>query len=176
MSNKKKVLPRRVPSCDDYYMGLAFWVASRSKDPHTQVGAVIVSFKNEPISTGYNGLPRGISDDQIDWDRPDKYDWIIHAESNAIKYANGSLSNSTLYITAPPCNKCMLEIAAVDIRRVVYFMPKIVDEKSSLVDKLQKTLEIANMASVILEEYKGNLNWMRDRFMFMEKLGIFDCM
>ena len=48
---------------DEYFMGIAMLAAKRSKDPNTQVGACIVSPDNIIISTGYNGMPTGCSDD-----------------------------------------------------------------------------------------------------------------
>ena len=53
---------------DEYFMGVAMLAARRSKDPNTQVGACIVSPDNIIISTGYNGLPNGCSDDEYPWE------------------------------------------------------------------------------------------------------------
>ena len=47
---------------DEYFMGIAFLSAKRSKDPNTQVGACIVSQDNKILSMGYNGFPNGCSD------------------------------------------------------------------------------------------------------------------
>lgn len=177
-SNVKKVPPRQVPHRDDYYMGLAFWVASKSKDPNTQVGAIIISHDNIPLASGYNGPPRSIIDNSVDWSRPAKYDWVIHAESNAIKHVQSKdcLKQATVYVTALPCKACMLEMVAVGIKRVVYFSAKKLDEKSSLSDTTgrDKTFEIARSAAVTLDEFRGNLNWMRDHINWMESIGIFD--
>ena len=52
-------------SWDEYFMGIAMLAAKRSKDPNTQVGACIVSQDNIIISTGYNGMPKGCSDDDF---------------------------------------------------------------------------------------------------------------
>ena len=41
----------------------------RSKDPHSQVGACIVSEDNKILSMGYNGFPMGCSDDKFPWAR-----------------------------------------------------------------------------------------------------------
>ena len=46
-------------SWDEYFMGVAKLSGMRSKDPHTQVGACIVSKKNKILSMGYNGFPVG---------------------------------------------------------------------------------------------------------------------
>ena len=56
-------------SWDEYFMGVALLAAQRSKDPNTQVGACIVSQDNIILSTGYNGLPNGCSDDEFPWER-----------------------------------------------------------------------------------------------------------
>lgn len=56
-------------SWDEYFMGIATLSGMRSKDPNTQVGACIVSQDNKILSMGYNGLPRGCSDDEFPWNR-----------------------------------------------------------------------------------------------------------
>ena len=78
-------------SWDEYFMGIAMLAARRSKDPNTQVGACIVSQDNIIISTGYNGMPKGCSDDEYPWDRvgeETKYPYVVHAELNAVLNAN----------------------------------------------------------------------------------------
>lgn len=50
-------------SWDEYFMGVALLSAMRSKDPNTQVGACIVNDDNRIVSVGYNGFPRGCSDE-----------------------------------------------------------------------------------------------------------------
>eukprot|EP00581_Thalassiosira_minuscula_P001663 CAMPEP_0183740674 /NCGR_PEP_ID=MMETSP0737-20130205/60215_1 /TAXON_ID=385413 /ORGANISM="Thalassiosira miniscula, Strain CCMP1093" /LENGTH=421 /DNA_ID=CAMNT_0025975801 /DNA_START=168 /DNA_END=1430 /DNA_ORIENTATION=- len=56
-------------SWDDYFMGVAFLSAQRSKDPNTQVGACIVDANHCIIGIGYNGFPRGCSDEVLPWAR-----------------------------------------------------------------------------------------------------------
>ena len=76
---------------DEYFMGIAMLAAKRSKDPNTQVGACIVSQDNIIISTGYNGMPKGCSDDEYPWERDGdqtKYPYVVHAELNAVLNAN----------------------------------------------------------------------------------------
>jgi dCMP deaminase len=161
-------------------MGQAFWIASKSKDPATQVGAIIISKDNLPLGSGYNGPPRQILDTSINWDRPDKYDYMCHAEENAIDYSLvGSLHEyeATIYVTAKPCPKCMLRIVKEGIRKVVYYpMSRKSDSASSLAceEMHKKVNEIARLGDVDLEEFDGNLNWMRDRMKWMESIGIFD--
>lgn len=178
----KKVSPRSdIPNRDDFYMGMAFWAASKSKDPATQIGAMLIALDNRPLGWGYNGPPKQFSDYHINWDRPDKYDYMDHAEENAIDYAmgHGSLEGATMYVTAKPCKRCMRKMVKNGIKRVVYFpLDKSWDEKSMFNSQETgaKVEEIAKAAivSVQLVEYSGNLNWMRDRIKQMDCLGVFD--
>jgi dCMP deaminase len=174
---QEKLKPRTVPCRDDYYMGLAFWIASKSKDPSTQIGSILVGEDNSTISMGYNGPPRNIDDDSMDWNRPQKYDWICHSEQNVIKWARRkvtSLHGSTLYVTGKPCKACMLSIVNEEISRVVYRDFKtnhgsmLNDEDSWLIVQ-----NIAKLGKVNLEQFVGSLNWMQEAFENMKTLGIF---
>ena len=59
---------------DEYFMGVAMLAAKRSKDPSTQVGACIVSEDNKILSMGYNGFPKGCSDDEFPWGKEHEAD------------------------------------------------------------------------------------------------------
>ena len=115
-------------SWDEYFMGIAMLAAKRSKDPSTQVGACIVSQDNIIISTGYNGMPKGCSDDEFPWDRTGedtKYPYVVHAELNAILNANGrDLRGSRLYVALFPCNECAKAIIQSGVREVFYLSDK----------------------------------------------------
>ena len=114
-------------SWDEYFMGVAKLAAMRSKDPNSQVGACIVSADNKILSIGYNGFPRGCSDDEFPWAREGddplkkKYFFVTHSELNAIlNYRGGTLEGSKLYVTLFPCNECAKAIIQSGIRCVVY--------------------------------------------------------
>ena len=115
-------------SWDEYFMGVAKLAAHRSKDPSTQVGACIVSQDNIIISTGYNGMPKGCSDDEFPWDREGeqtKYPFVVHAELNAILNANGrDLRGSRVYVALFPCNECAKAIIQSGVKEVVYLSDK----------------------------------------------------
>ena len=115
-------------SWDEYFMGVAKLAARRSKDPSTQVGACIVSPENIIISTGYNGMPKGCSDDAFPWGREGaetKYPYVVHAELNAILNANGrDLRNSRVYVALFPCNECAKAIIQSGVKEVVYLSDK----------------------------------------------------
>ncbi len=142
-------------SWDEYFMGVAMLAARRSKDPSTQVGACIVSQDNIIISTGYNGMPKGCSDDEFPWARTGeenetKYPYVVHAELNAVLNANGrDLRGSKLYVALFPCNECAKAIIQSGIREIVYLSDKYKDTMGNLASK--KMLDAAGVTYTRLE-------------------------
>ena len=113
-------------SWDEYFMGVSYLAGMRSKDPSTQVGACIVSKDNKILSMGYNGFPKGCSDDVFPWGREgepfdNKYFYSTHSELNAIlNYRGGSLEGAKIYVSLFPCNECAKAIIQAGIRELVY--------------------------------------------------------
>ena len=112
----------------DRYINLAKEISTWSKDPSTQVGAVVIGNNGEVLSQGYNGFPRSIKDTpQRLKDREKKYNLVVHAEMNAIYNAslNGvSLKGSTLYVYGLPiCNECAKGVIQVGIDKVIATRP-----------------------------------------------------
>lgn len=126
-------------SWDEYFMGIAALAAKRSKDPNTQVGACIVSTDDVILSTGYNGMPKGCSDDEFPWGREGtetKYPFVVHSELNAILNACGrDLRGSRIYVTLFPCNECAKSIIQSGIKEVLYLSDKYADSMSTLASK-----------------------------------------
>lgn len=108
---------------DKRFLDMAKLVSTWSKDPSTQVGAVIVDENNRVISIGFNGLPVGIEDkDDILSNRELKYRMILHAEENAIHFANRDITGCTIYTyPLPPCIKCSSSIIQRGIKKVVSY-------------------------------------------------------
>jgi dCMP deaminase len=103
------------------FLSLAEHIAQWSKDPSTQVGAVIVDPCRRIVSTGYNGLPQGVDDtDNRLHTREIKYEMIVHGEINEILFAKQDLLGSTLY-TWPfmPCSRCASIVIQSGIKTVV---------------------------------------------------------
>jgi dCMP deaminase len=109
------------PSWEQYFMAIAQVVKLRSND-FTKVGAVLVSMNdNRIISTGYNSQRAGIDDSKIDWnDRQLIHDTVIHAEMNALIYAQSKFEDSILYTTLSPCKACLKIVSATKIKKVVF--------------------------------------------------------
>lgn len=129
-----------VLSWDEYFMGLAHLSAMRSKDPSTQVGAVIVSGEHRVVSIGYNGFPNGCSDDEFPWDREGdfgctKYPYVVHAELNAILNSKNDLRGCSIYVSLFPCNECAKAIIQSGISRIVYESDKYADTDATIASK-----------------------------------------
>ena len=137
-------------SWDEYFMGVSLLASMRSKDPSTQVGACIVSTENKIMSVGYNGFPRGCSDDDFPWERSaensndTKYPFVCHAELNAILNAGGqNLSGAKIYVALFPCNECAKAIIQSGIKEVIYISDKYAQTPGTIASK--KMLDAAGV-------------------------------
>ena len=121
-------------SWDEYFMGVAILSGMRSKDPSTQVGCCIVSPDNKILSMGYNGFPKGCSDDDFPWNKDGdnplekKYLYSTHSELNAIlNHSGNNLMGAKLYVSLFPCNECAKAIIQAGIKEVIYDCDKYAD-------------------------------------------------
>ena len=121
--NREATTGRR-ETWDEYFMGLARYVSTRSKDRSTKIGAVLVGPNKEVRSTSYNGFPRGVDDD-VDsrHERPAKYLFTAHAEVNGITNAarvGTPTEGCILYVSGrPPCADCARAIIQAGIKEVI---------------------------------------------------------
>lgn len=147
-------------SWDEYFISIAMLSALRSKDPHTKVGACIVSQDHKVLSLGYNGMPTGIDDHKIPWAGHDanlprletKYPYVCHAELNAILNSNHDLKGSTVYVTLFPCNECTKAIIQAGIKHIIYISDKYHDTDDEIAAR-----KMLDMAGVTYQPYKGRL-------------------
>lgn len=136
-------------------MEIAKLSARRSKDPNTQVGACIVNCDNKIVGIGYNGLPKGCSDDLFPWgnDNKDilltKYPYVVHAEANAIINASLKVSGARIYTTLFPCNECMKLLIQSGIKEVIYL-----SDKYSTSDMTKASKKMALASGIILKKYE----------------------
>ena len=145
-------------SWDQYFMGVALLSAKRSKDPSTQVGACIVNEDKRIIGIGYNGFPRGCSDDVFPWGKGSenpletKYPYVVHAEPNAILNATSNLKGCTIYVTLFPCNECAKAIIQSGIKEVIYFDDKYKDLPMTIASK-----KMFDLAGVKYRKFEGTM-------------------
>ena len=109
-SNKNSPKRSHYLSWDDFFMSVAYLSAMRSKDPHTPTGACIVDEEYRVIGIGYNGFPRGCSDNVLPWTNnstawlhtPNPY--MCHAETNAIlNKCSDTVAGARMYVPHFPC-------------------------------------------------------------------------
>jgi dCMP deaminase len=136
-------------SWDEYFMGVSLISAERSKDPNTQVGACIVNDRKRIIGIGYNGFPKGCSDEELPWDREGKspndtkYPYIVHAEANAILNSTKELDGSAIYVALFPCNECTKLIIQAGIKEIIYL-----SDKYANTDSVKASKRMLDMAKV----------------------------
>ena len=147
-------------SWDDYFMGVAFLSAQRSKDPNTQVGACIVDKDKCIIGIGYNGFPRGCSDDCLPWSRTGtdelhkKYPYVVHAEVNAIlNKCSASVRGASIYVALFPCNECCKVIIQSGVKEVVFLHDTYHDTDACKASRI-----MFKMAGVKVRQYTPDQN------------------
>lgn len=103
------------------FLEMAKLVSTWSKDPSTQVGAVIVRPDKTVASVGFNGLPKKIHDAKAWLNNKDiKYKVIKHAEENAILFAKENLSGYSICVyPLPCCASCAGDIIQSGITQVI---------------------------------------------------------
>lgn len=141
---------------DEYFMGVAALSALRSKDPSTQVGACLVDGNHKIVSVGYNGMPRGIDEDEIPWGHGEglesKYLYVCHAEFNAILNTRDgpALNGCSCYVTLFPCNECAKALIQVGIKELIYR-----DDFHGDQIIYQASRKLLTMAGVKIRQYHG---------------------
>lgn len=121
------------------FMDMAHLVSTWSKDPSTQVGAVITDDKHRIISVGFNGEPRGVLEPLT---RERKLLRTIHAEQNAMAFAGRDLTGCRIYITHPPCAQCAAMIVQRGLAIVCY---DVRDLNNGYLERWKDSLDEANL-------------------------------
>lgn len=110
------------PNLDQYFLTIAYTVATRSTCLHKQVGCVLVDQDNRIISTGYNGAPKGYQHCEVCLVEQHGDKGLCpaaHAEQNALL---GALANQVhkCYTTLEPCVHCARMLLNTSCVKVVY--------------------------------------------------------
>ena len=138
---------------DKRFLKLAKHISEWSKDPSTKVGCVVVGPDRELRSTGFNGLPRGIEDNEERLNnREIKYPLICHAEENAIMHAARigiSLKDCTAYVTWPPCTRCARSLIQAGVSTIVY--PENIEIPKRWMDDFNLSLNMLKEAKINLK-------------------------
>jgi len=129
-----------VPSWHTWFMAMTFLYAMRSPDRQTKQGCVIVDWPSKiPIGFGYNGHPRGAVGLPVD--RPDKYPYMVHADSNAAVNCMGRSEHAVVYLPMPPCERCLgllVNMPFVQVRQIIYYEDRDLPNTRLLVEALER--------------------------------------
>lgn len=148
--------PKTRPTWDDYFFGICKIVALRSHDAQTKVGCVITDVKHRILGTGYNGFPSGMKDADLPNTRPEKYDWMVHAEANALANCVLRPENGIVYLPIEPCFPCAVNMYQHGIRTVFY-----IDEyKSMTTEQRDKRNLLCNQTGMKITRAYPNLSWL----------------
>lgn len=111
------------PSWDDIWMQMALALSRRSTCSRLSVGCVVVSSDNtRMLSLGYNGGPKGISNECLS--KEPGACGHLHAEINALIKMDYNMSGTkVMYVTTQPCYNCAVAIVNGGISEVVYLNP-----------------------------------------------------
>ena len=109
-------VPKRADylSWDDYFLAVAHLSGRRSKDPtNTTRGACVVDSQGRIVGIGYDGFPRGCSDDCLPWSskEEDTLAWLhtrepylCRAEINAIlNKCSNDVVGGRMFVPSFPC-------------------------------------------------------------------------
>lgn len=99
-----------------------------SKDPDSKVGAILLNADFSTIlSCGINGFPRKLNDTNSNrWKRPQKYQYVCHAEANAVANAARTgtpLDGSVAAVTKFPCSVCTRLLIQAGIKTIYTPLP-----------------------------------------------------
>ena len=142
---------------DHRYLEMAKLVSTWSKDPSTQVGAVLVNYEHHREFVGYNGFPMGVEDTEERYNNRElKYKLVVHAEVNSIWKAGSLAKGASLYVypafSLPPiCNECSKLAIQSGIKEVVGYEPDMSDPR------VQRWLESIKISQMMLKE--AGITW-----------------
>jgi len=130
-------------------------IALDSPDPSRQVGCVLV--KNDVIiAKACNTLPDGCEHLPERLERPEKYDWVEHAERNAIYSIAASELNTTgatIYVNWFPCIDCARAVMMTKMSRLVCYAPDLDHPRwADSFKAVLKLLDESDIEVIYLEE------------------------
>ena len=148
------------PTWNNYFLGLAKVASRRSHDIHTQHGCVIIDRNNRILGMGYNGFPRGMNDSELPIDRPSKYEWMIHAERNALSNCVVRPDNGIAYVTGQCCNDCIMALWQEGISKVIMSE----SHGTHLFDNKEQSKfdTFVKMSGIEIQKITPDLSWLKD--------------
>lgn len=146
----------------------AYLLASKhSHDPVTKLGAILVNKDRMVIGQGTNSLPDGVAIDPSRLERPAKYDFMIHAEQNAIANAarqGHATAQSTLYCPWAACTFCARMIIQSGISKLVTHKALMLQTHMKWPEEIAKAHQMFREAGVQYFEFDGVIGGVEHMF------------
>jgi len=150
------------PDFINYFMSLALLASKRSHDMQTQHGCVVTDSMNRILGVGYNGFPRGMKDDTLPNLRPDKYDWMVHAERNALANCQIRPDDGIAYVTGQCCLDCGMALWAHGVKKIY-----MIDGYGTMLydDKMKKNWDIfQGQTGISVVKIVPDFSWAKNAF------------
>lgn len=100
-------------------MELAEVASRRSEDPYCKVGAIGIREDGSIAGVSYNGAPPGVELDQIWSNRDERRKYVIHAETNLLRYIKPN-ECPVVAVTLAPCYDCLRNLAAHGVNKIYF--------------------------------------------------------
>lgn len=129
---------------------LAYQEASNSTDLSTQNGAIIVR-DGQVIGSGSNHFPKGVAELPQRLVRPEKYKYVVHAETQAIYDAarkGNATEGAAMYSPWAACGECAKAIIQAGIIKLVTHQEAIDQSRDQWAKSIQLALEMFAEAGV----------------------------
>jgi dCMP deaminase len=136
------------------------FAAKNSTDRSTQNGAILVDGEGNIVAWGANKFPMGVAETPERLERPEKYEWVVHAEQAAIFYAarNGiRTAGLTMYGTWVACNNCAKAIVDTGIIKVVGHKKTMDIAPERWLDPIEKGRQMFKEKGVVYELWEGDI-------------------
>jgi dCMP deaminase len=141
--------------------------AQQSDDPLTKNGAILVNQQGFVIGQGSNCLPDGVKREPSRFERPEKYDYLIHAEQNAIVDAarrGNATENATLYCPWAACTFCARSIIQSGVKKVITHKALMQQSHMKWPDEIAKAMQMFQEAGVEFFEFDGEIGRVEHMF------------
>lgn len=152
---------RDIPQRDDYFMALACVAGAMCRSSKHASGAIVVPnhYGINQYGIGWDTMPGTHADQLQTWDDSA----CVYAEVVAalqLRQFNAAICYSN---RIPPLH-AITELVHMGVNKFVY-LPVEVHGRAGL--------EGAKVMGCRIEEYRGNINWLRDHIRWMESSGVF---
>jgi dCMP deaminase len=135
------------------------FAVENSTDPSTQNGAVIV-VDGKIVARGANHFPLGVQENDLRWQRPAKYQYVEHAERNAIYDAASrgvSTQGSIMYCPWFACADCGRAIIQSKITEVIGHNTPLHETSPNWKDSIAVAIQMFKEAGVKFSYVSGEI-------------------